>query len=98
MQWVVHTWERGLLVKVGVDFQLIIVKRHDMCIKQYCVMTFYVYLNINTACDFTGQMIDGPNNGPAPGPWDLQCTPPAKFKNHKAEIEVPHTASVKVQN
>ncbi len=44
---------------------------------------------------FNGQMIDGPANGPAPGPWDLQCTPPVRFKNHRAEIEVPHTASVK---
>ena len=45
----------------------------------------------------TGQMIDGPSNGPAPGPWDMQCTPPAKFKNHTAAVEVPHTASVKVR-
>ncbi|XP_038073536.1 protein SSUH2 homolog isoform X2 [Patiria miniata] len=45
---------------------------------------------------FKGQMVDGPANGPAPGPWDMQCNPPAKFKNHKTAVEVPHTASVKI--
>ena len=45
---------------------------------------------------FTGQPIDGPCNGPAPGPWDIQAQPPQMFQNQKTEIEVPHTASVKV--
>ncbi|XP_052285249.1 protein SSUH2 homolog [Dreissena polymorpha] len=43
----------------------------------------------------TGQVIDGPHNGPAPGPWDIQATPPAVFQDQKTFIEVPHTASVK---
>ena len=47
---------------------------------------------------FIGQPIDGPNNGPAPGPWDIQASPPQLFQNQKTEIEVPHTASVKVKS
>ena len=35
-------------------------------------------------------------NGPAPGPWDIQAAPPQLFANQKSEIEVPHSASVKV--
>lgn len=49
---------------------------------------FYIYL--------LGQPIDGPHNGPAPGPWDIIAQPPTLFQNQKTEIEVPHTASVKV--
>ncbi|KAH3785681.1 hypothetical protein DPMN_163775, partial [Dreissena polymorpha] len=44
---------------------------------------------------YIGQVIDGPHNGPAPGPWDIPATPPAVFQNQKTSIEVPHTASVK---
>ena len=51
-----------------------------------------IYMSI-----FTGQPIDGPCNGPAPGPWDIQAQPPQMFQNQKTEIEVPHTASVKVE-
>ena len=43
-----------------------------------------------------GQPIDGPHNGPAPGPWDLQAHPTHKFKDATTCMEVPHTASVKV--
>ncbi|XP_052781226.1 protein SSUH2 homolog isoform X2 [Mya arenaria] len=44
---------------------------------------------------YSGQPIDGPQNGPAPGPWDIQAAPPATFQNQQSHIEVPHTASVK---
>ncbi|KAK6176096.1 hypothetical protein SNE40_014446 [Patella caerulea] len=44
---------------------------------------------------FIGQTIDVPQNGPAPGPWDIQAQPGALFQNGKIEIEVPHTAGVK---
>jgi len=44
----------------------------------------------------TGLPIDGPENGPAPLPWDIAITPPEMFKNNKHYREVPHTASVKV--
>ncbi|XP_041347179.1 protein SSUH2 homolog isoform X2 [Gigantopelta aegis] len=44
---------------------------------------------------FTGQPIDGPHCGPAPGPWDIAAQPPGMFQNSKVEVEVPHTASVK---
>lgn len=44
---------------------------------------------------YSGQPIDGPQNGPAPGPWDINASPPNQFQNQKAEIEVPHSASVK---
>ncbi|XP_071138146.1 protein SSUH2 homolog isoform X1 [Mytilus edulis] len=44
---------------------------------------------------YTGQTIDGPHNGPAPGPWDIQSKPSQLFKNEARRIEVPHTASIK---
>lgn len=50
-------------------------------------------------CHFSliaGQQIDGPFNGPAPGPWDIQANAPGPFQNGKMDVEVPHTASVKV--
>ena len=43
-----------------------------------------------------GQMIDGPQNGPAPGPWDIAVQPTQLFQNSQNHFEVPHTASVKV--
>lgn len=44
---------------------------------------------------FRGQDIDGPERGPAPGPWDIQATAPNLFRSSKLDVEVPHTASVK---
>ncbi|KAK3101238.1 hypothetical protein FSP39_002029 [Pinctada imbricata] len=44
---------------------------------------------------FTGQPIDGPQNGPAPGPWDIPALAKALFENEIRYIEVPHTAYVK---
>ncbi|XP_034020466.1 protein SSUH2 homolog [Thalassophryne amazonica] len=32
---------------------------------------------------------------PAPRPWEIQATPPTLFTNHKEEIRVPYTSSVK---
>ena len=45
---------------------------------------------------YTGQLIDGPQNGPAPGPWDIAAQPTQLFQNSQKHFEVPHTASVKV--
>ncbi|XP_041350409.1 protein SSUH2 homolog [Gigantopelta aegis] len=44
---------------------------------------------------FTGQPIDGPQYGPAPGPWEVAAQPPCMFEDAEVEVEVPHTASVK---
>lgn len=43
-----------------------------------------------------GQPVDGPQNGPAPGPWDIAATFREVFKNETQHHEVPHTAYVKV--
>jgi hypothetical protein len=45
---------------------------------------------------FVGQVIDGPMNGRAPAPWEIFVQPPPPFTERKMEMEVPHTASVKV--
>ena len=42
-----------------------------------------------------GQPIDGPQNGQAPGPWDIAAQPNKMFQDHTKVFEVPHTASVK---
>ena len=44
----------------------------------------------------SGQQIDGPQNGPAPQPWDILVQPNKMFMPQEAHIEVPHTATVKV--
>lgn len=44
---------------------------------------------------FKGQPVDGPHNGPAPGPWDIPITYREVFKNETLFHEVPHTAYVK---
>lgn len=46
----------------------------------------------------TGQIIDGPQNGPAPGPWVIGVQPSQMFSPSSTRVEVPHTASVKVYN
>lgn len=43
-----------------------------------------------------GQVIDSAANGPAPGPWDIAINVPGLFQQNEAEVEVPHTASIKV--
>ncbi|XP_070557315.1 protein SSUH2 homolog [Ptychodera flava] len=44
---------------------------------------------------YHGQPIDGPYNGPAPGPWQIEAKQPPLFTEKVAYVEVPHTASVK---
>ena len=42
-----------------------------------------------------GEPIDGPQNGHAPGPWEIAAQPSQMFQDHVKTFEVPHTASVK---
>ncbi|KAK2168306.1 hypothetical protein LSH36_18g06023 [Paralvinella palmiformis] len=44
---------------------------------------------------YQGHPIDGPHNGPAPTPWEVQVIPQQNFKDSTASVEVPHTATVK---
>ena len=44
-----------------------------------------------------GQVIDGPQNGPAPPPSSIPAQPNQIFTPQAVNIEVPHTASVKVK-
>ena len=44
---------------------------------------------------FSGQEIDGPQNGQAPGAWHILAEPDQLFLDHEKYYEVPHTASVK---
>ena len=44
-----------------------------------------------------GQVIDGPQNGPVPPPWSIPAQPNQIFTPQAVNIEVPHTASVKVK-
>ncbi|GIX66552.1 protein SSUH2 [Caerostris extrusa] len=44
---------------------------------------------------FTGQYVDGPQNGPPPGPWDIPITIPEMFQDCQIKTEIPHTAYVK---
>eukprot|EP00051_Salpingoeca_urceolata_P028356 m.486417 g.486417 ORF g.486417 m.486417 type:complete len:444 (+) comp24399_c0_seq1:578-1909(+) len=44
---------------------------------------------------YYGQPIDGPDNGTAPGPWDIVATPHVNYKPSSQTFQVPHTAVVK---
>ena len=60
-----------------------------------------VTLNVQTSYArklyyWLGFPVDGPANGPAPMPWDVMVKIPPMFQDSTCEVEVPHTASVKV--
>lgn len=44
----------------------------------------------------SGQMIDSPRNGAALGAWDIPVSVRERFKDAQVQLEVPHTASIKV--
>ena len=44
-----------------------------------------------------GQPIDTAMTGPAPGPWDISAEPRTLFNSESRHVEVPHTASIKVE-
>ena len=46
---------------------------------------------------YRGGPVDGPENGPAPPPWVIPCTPDNLFQNQVKKIEVPHTSVVRVR-
>ncbi|XP_070536451.1 protein SSUH2 homolog [Ptychodera flava] len=39
--------------------------------------------------------VDGPRNGVAPSPWQIDVEPDELFSNHTKSIEVPHTSTVR---
>eukprot|EP00794_Sanderia_malayensis_P005601 gene5601-6290_t len=47
---------------------------------------------------YLGGPVDGPQNGPAPMPWSILVQHPPPFQPTVFHTEIPHTASVKVQN
>lgn len=62
----------------------------------YTLETFTESRSCAWACEpYTGQMIDGPQYGPAPNPWEIIVNSPPLFTDGEVVVEVPHTASVK---
>lgn len=57
------------------------------CTCLYIIKSYFYY---------SGGPLDGPENGPAPGPWDIPAQCKKLFKDEKRESEVPHTATTKV--
>lgn len=45
-----------------------------------------------------GQAFDGPQNGPAPLPWQIACSVVPHFQDRVEKIEVPHTSSIAKDN
>ncbi|XP_070536453.1 protein SSUH2 homolog [Ptychodera flava] len=43
---------------------------------------------------YRGGMVDGPMNGVAPGPWQIDIQPSGLFSDHIKYTEVPHTSTV----
>ncbi|KAK3101124.1 hypothetical protein FSP39_001126 [Pinctada imbricata] len=44
---------------------------------------------------YRGGPVDGPNNGPPPPPWMIDCIADSMFHTHVKRMEVPHTATVR---
>ncbi|XP_051777051.1 LOW QUALITY PROTEIN: protein SSUH2 homolog [Erpetoichthys calabaricus] len=44
---------------------------------------------------FTGQLVDGPQYGIPPLPWDVAVEVPPMYKDIEEKVKVPHTSSVK---
>lgn len=42
-----------------------------------------------------GSMVDGPENGPVPGAWDIGVSPPAPFADNRINMTMPHSESVR---
>lgn len=45
----------------------------------------------------TGQVVDGPQYGVSPQPWDIPVQLPTRFKDSVETVRVPHSSIVKVQ-
>ena len=64
---------------------------------QYVLETFYEErTTIWHQEPYTSQLIDGPENGQPPLPWDISVPEPVMFQPKEIFKEVPHTASIKV--
>ncbi len=45
---------------------------------------------------FSGQCVDGPQNGVSPPPWHVQVSYPPKFTDAIQKVRVPHSSFIKV--
>uniref|UniRef100_A0A1I8J240 SRCR domain-containing protein n=1 Tax=Macrostomum lignano TaxID=282301 RepID=A0A1I8J240_9PLAT len=61
----------------------------------YCLET---YVESRFTCwsyePFSGQKLDSPNEGKAPGPWEVELRPREMFVDQDKELIVPHTSTV----
>lgn len=48
-------------------------------------------------CLQTGQMVDGPQYGASPPPWDVPVSLPQRYTDRVDKVVVPHSSFVKVQ-
>ena len=70
----------------------------DFCAFQYVLETYTEGRKTGRTYDpYGGGFVDGPENGTPPQPWDMACQPNQLFVDEVKEIEVPHTAYVKVE-
>lgn len=61
----------------------------------YTLETFCEARTTEKLCvPYSGGPVDGPEYGPAPGPWDMQIQADMMFADHVKTVEVPHTAFV----
>ncbi|XP_030062244.1 protein SSUH2 homolog isoform X2 [Microcaecilia unicolor] len=45
---------------------------------------------------YTGQLVDGPENGASPQPWDVQVSTPNMFQEDTRRLRISHSSHVKV--
>ncbi|KAI1308954.1 Protein SSUH2 -like protein [Halotydeus destructor] len=60
----------------------------------YCYQLDTMYekrTTLDVAVAWQGEPVDGPANGPPPGPWDIAVFPAEPFKDGRYRTEVPHT-------
>ena len=45
---------------------------------------------------YRGELVDGPERGAEPGPWEVHVNTPPMFEDREEKTEVPHTATVRM--
>uniref|UniRef100_A0A8C3P736 Ssu-2 homolog n=1 Tax=Chrysemys picta bellii TaxID=8478 RepID=A0A8C3P736_CHRPI len=77
--------------------ELVIQNLRQMTVYRYRLETYHESrLSEWTFQPFTNNLVDGPQNGASPRPWDIKVQAPPMFQDDTKKFRVPHSSLVKV--
>uniref|UniRef100_A0A8C4WAJ5 Ssu-2 homolog n=1 Tax=Gopherus evgoodei TaxID=1825980 RepID=A0A8C4WAJ5_9SAUR len=77
--------------------ELVIQDLRQMTVYRYRLETYHESrLSEWTFQPFTNNLVDGPQNGASPQPWDIKVQAPPMFQDDTKKFRVPHSSLVKV--